>query len=95
MNPLSSNLATQPLVIHNGMWTYLTVRYQAVCMWPRRLRVSPQSMRRQTEMELKMFKQNEEVYRTMREAALKKQPAKAMAENSSTEEKIEDVSRKQ
>jgi SET and MYND domain-containing protein len=52
-------------------------------------------MRRQTEMELKMFKQNEEVYRTMREAALKKQPAKAMAENSSTEEKIEDVSRKQ
>uniref|UniRef100_A0A8C5A450 [histone H3]-lysine(4) N-trimethyltransferase n=1 Tax=Gadus morhua TaxID=8049 RepID=A0A8C5A450_GADMO len=54
-----------------------------------------ESMRRQTEMELKMFKQNEEVYRTMREAALKKQPAKAMAENSSTEEKIEDVSRKQ
>ena len=50
-------------------------------------------MRSQTEMELKMFQQNEEVYRTMREAALKKQPAKGIAEN--TEEKIEDVSRKQ
>ncbi|XP_040915627.1 histone-lysine N-methyltransferase SMYD1a [Toxotes jaculatrix] len=31
-------------------------------------------MRTQTEMELKMFKQNEEVYHTMRDAALKNQP---------------------
>ncbi|XP_076614860.1 histone-lysine N-methyltransferase Smyd1-like [Chaetodon auriga] len=31
-----------------------------------------ESMRSQTEMELKMFKQNEQVYQTMREAALKK-----------------------
>ncbi|XP_041816300.1 histone-lysine N-methyltransferase Smyd1-like [Chelmon rostratus] len=31
-----------------------------------------ESMRRQTEMELKMFKQNEHVYQTMRDAALKK-----------------------
>ena len=42
-----------------------------------------------------MFQQNEEVYRTMREAALKKQPVKGMAESSSTEEQMEDVSRKQ
>ncbi|XP_029921298.1 histone-lysine N-methyltransferase SMYD1a [Myripristis murdjan] len=33
-----------------------------------------ESMRMQTEMELKLFKQNEEVYHTMREAALKSQP---------------------
>lgn len=37
-------------------------------------------MRTQTEMELRMFKQNEYVYHTMREAALKNQPMKMMAE---------------
>ncbi|CAL8321961.1 unnamed protein product [Lota lota] len=54
-----------------------------------------ESMRRQTEMELKMFQQNEDVYHTMREAALKKQPAMGMAQNTSPDGKIEDVSRKQ
>lgn len=37
-------------------------------------------MRMQTEMELRMFKQNEYVYHTMREAALKNQPMQMMAE---------------
>lgn len=32
--------------------------------------VSPQAMRSQTEMELRMFKENEHVYLNMREAAL-------------------------
>lgn len=34
--------------------------------------LNPQTMRRQTEIELKMFKQNEDEYHAMREAALKK-----------------------
>lgn len=37
-------------------------------------------MRTQTEMELRMFKQNEYVYHSMREAALKNQPMQMMAE---------------
>ncbi|XP_016306634.1 histone-lysine N-methyltransferase SMYD1b [Sinocyclocheilus anshuiensis] len=39
-----------------------------------------EAMRMQTEMELRMFKQNEYVYHTMREAALKNQPIRMMAE---------------
>uniref|UniRef100_A0A4W4F6Q6 [histone H3]-lysine(4) N-trimethyltransferase n=1 Tax=Electrophorus electricus TaxID=8005 RepID=A0A4W4F6Q6_ELEEL len=39
-----------------------------------------EAMRNQTEMELRMFKQNEYVYHSMREAALKNQPMKMMAE---------------
>lgn len=42
--------------------------------------VSHQAMRMQTEMELRMFKQNEYVYHSMREAALKNQPIRMMAE---------------
>lgn len=38
------------------------------------------AMRMQTEMELRMFKQNEYIYHTMREAALKNQPMQMMAE---------------
>lgn len=37
-------------------------------------------MRQQTEMELRMFKQNEFVYHQMREAALKNQPMSMQAE---------------
>ncbi|XP_051950972.1 histone-lysine N-methyltransferase SMYD1b isoform X2 [Xyrauchen texanus] len=39
-----------------------------------------EAMRVQTEMELRMFKENEYVYHSMREAALKNQPMKMMAE---------------
>ncbi|XP_064164045.1 histone-lysine N-methyltransferase SMYD1a isoform X2 [Anguilla rostrata] len=39
-----------------------------------------EAMRMQTEMELRMFRQNEYVYHTMREAALKNQPMSMMAE---------------
>ncbi|KAJ8340157.1 hypothetical protein SKAU_G00347900 [Synaphobranchus kaupii] len=39
-----------------------------------------ETMRMQTEMELRMFKQNEYVYHTMREAALKNKPASMMAQ---------------
>ncbi|XP_073676002.1 histone-lysine N-methyltransferase SMYD1-like [Garra rufa] len=39
-----------------------------------------EAMRMQTEMELRMFKQNEYVYHSMREAALKNQPMRMMAE---------------
>ncbi len=46
-------------------------------------------MRMQTEKELKMFKQNEYVYHTMRDAALKTQP---MASN---DEKIKGLFHKQ
>ncbi|KAJ8260774.1 hypothetical protein COCON_G00164970 [Conger conger] len=38
------------------------------------------TMRNQTEMELRMFRQNEYVYHTMREAALKNQPMSMMTE---------------
>lgn len=37
-------------------------------------------MRMQTEMELRMFKQNEYVYHSMREAALQNKPMQMMAE---------------
>lgn len=36
--------------------------------------VFPQSMRSQTEMELRMFKENEHAYHSMREAALSNKP---------------------
>lgn len=51
-----------------------------------------QSMRMQTEVELKMFKQNEYVYHTMRDAALKTQP---MGSSSSADEKIKGLFHKQ
>ncbi|KAM4597611.1 histone-lysine N-methyltransferase Smyd1-like [Polymixia lowei] len=53
-----------------------------------------ESIRMQTEMELKMFKQNVNVYHTMREAALKNQPVRMMAD-SSPDEKIKGLLRKQ
>lgn len=49
-------------------------------------------MRTQTEMELKLFKEDEKVYHAMRDAALMKQPVTGI---SSADEKIQDVSRKQ
>lgn len=52
-------------------------------------------MRRQTEMELRMFKQNEYMYQTMRDAALKNKPRGMMAEQSAADEKIKDLFRKQ
>lgn len=42
----------------------------------------PQAMRMQTEMELRMFRQNEFMYHKMREAALNNQPMQVMAEPS-------------
>lgn len=42
-------------------------------------------MRMQTEMELKMFQQNEDVYHTIREAALKDKPMSMVAEPSANE----------
>ncbi|XP_071763008.2 histone-lysine N-methyltransferase SMYD1a [Centroberyx gerrardi] len=53
-----------------------------------------ETMRTQTEAELRMFKQNEHVYHTMREAALKHEPA-CMIDSSSTDEKIKGLIRKQ
>lgn len=50
------------------------------------------AMRTQTEMELRMFKQNEYIYHTMREAALKNQPMQMMAEP--VEEGIKSLFRK-
>lgn len=50
------------------------------------------AMRMQTEMELRMFKQNEYIYHTMREAALKNQPMQMMAEP--VEEGIKSLFRK-
>uniref|UniRef100_A0A3Q3T046 [histone H3]-lysine(4) N-trimethyltransferase n=1 Tax=Mastacembelus armatus TaxID=205130 RepID=A0A3Q3T046_9TELE len=44
-----------------------------------------ESIRMQTEMELKLFEQNEQVYHSMRDAALKKQP---LASSSSADENI-------
>lgn len=52
-----------------------------------------ESMRMQTEMELRMFKQNEYVYQTLRQAALKDKSVGMMAERSTADEKIEDLSR--
>lgn len=50
-----------------------------------------ESMRMQTEMELKMFKQNESAYHTLRETALKH----PMASSTSAEENIKGILRKQ
>ncbi|GLD54149.1 histone-lysine N-methyltransferase SMYD1-like isoform X1 [Lates japonicus] len=49
------------------------------------------SMRIQTEMELRMFKQNEYVYHSMREAALKNKPMTMMHEPKSVEEGIKNL----
>ncbi|MCI4380953.1 hypothetical protein PGIGA_G00245860 [Pangasianodon gigas] len=51
-----------------------------------------EAMRTQTEMELRMFKQNEYIYHTMREAALKNQPMQMMPEP--VEEGIKSLFRK-
>uniref|UniRef100_A0A8D3D8E4 [histone H3]-lysine(4) N-trimethyltransferase n=1 Tax=Scophthalmus maximus TaxID=52904 RepID=A0A8D3D8E4_SCOMX len=50
-----------------------------------------EAMRMQTEMELRMFKQNEYVYHSMREAALKNKPMSMMHEPSSMEEGIKNL----
>ncbi|XP_077600621.1 histone-lysine N-methyltransferase SMYD1-like isoform X1 [Stigmatopora nigra] len=50
-----------------------------------------ESMRVQTEMELRMFKQNEYVYHSMREAALKNRPMTMMHEPKSVEEGIKNL----
>ncbi|KAJ8413963.1 hypothetical protein AAFF_G00065610 [Aldrovandia affinis] len=52
-----------------------------------------EAMRMQTEMELRMFQQNEYVYHSMREAALKNQPMNMMAEP--VAENIKSLFRKQ
>lgn len=53
--------------------------------------ISSQAMRIQTEMELRMFKQNEYVYHSMREAALKNKPMTMMHEPKSVEEGIKNL----
>ncbi|KAF7667484.1 hypothetical protein LDENG_00061330 [Lucifuga dentata] len=50
-----------------------------------------EAMRMQTEMELRMFKQNEYVYHSMREAALKNRPMTMMNEPTSVEEGIKNL----
>lgn len=45
----------------------------------------------QTEMELRMFKQNEYVYHSMREAALKNKPMTMMHEPKSVEEGVSSI----
>uniref|UniRef100_A0A8C6LT06 [histone H3]-lysine(4) N-trimethyltransferase n=1 Tax=Nothobranchius furzeri TaxID=105023 RepID=A0A8C6LT06_NOTFU len=50
-----------------------------------------EAMRMQTEMELRMFKQNEYVYHSMREAALKNKPMTMMHEPKSVEEGIKNL----
>ncbi|XP_056137976.1 histone-lysine N-methyltransferase SMYD1b isoform X1 [Lampris incognitus] len=50
-----------------------------------------EAMRMQTEMEFRMFKQNEYVYHTMREAALKNKPMSMMHEPTSMEEGIKNL----
>eukprot|EP00064_Thunnus_orientalis_P014419 superscaffoldBa00002496_g14463 len=49
------------------------------------------AMRMQTEMELRMFKQNEYVYHSMREAALKNKPMTMLHEPKSVEEGIKNL----
>ena len=51
-------------------------------------------MRMQTEMELRMFKTNEYVYHSMREAALKNQPMSVMNEPAGVEEGIKNLFRR-
>ncbi|KAM9811162.1 histone-lysine N-methyltransferase SMYD1b [Neosynchiropus ocellatus] len=50
-----------------------------------------EAMRMQTEMELRMFKQNEYVYHSMREAALKNKPMAMMHEPKSVEDGIKNL----
>ncbi|MEQ2162378.1 hypothetical protein GOODEAATRI_019151 [Goodea atripinnis] len=50
-----------------------------------------EAMRMQTEMELRMFKQNEYVYQSMREAALKNKPMTMLHEPKSVEEGIKNL----
>ncbi|KAL6113998.1 smyd1 [Pungitius sinensis] len=50
-----------------------------------------EAMRMQTEMELRMFKQNEYVYHSMREAALKNKPMAMMHEPRSVDEGIKNL----
>lgn len=54
-----------------------------------------EAMRMQTEMELRMFKQNEYIYHSMREAALKNQPMSMMNEPIAVDEGIKNLFRKQ
>lgn len=51
----------------------------------------PQAMRMQTEMELRMFKQNEYVYHSMRDAALKNKPMTMLHEPKGVEEGIKNL----
>ncbi|XP_067084381.1 histone-lysine N-methyltransferase SMYD1b [Osmerus mordax] len=53
-----------------------------------------EAMRMQTEMELRMFKTNEYVYHSMREAALKNQPMSVMNEPAGVEEGIKNLFRR-
>lgn len=53
--------------------------------------LSPQAMRMQTEMELRMFKQNEYVYHSMRDAALKNKPMSMMHEPKCVEDEIKNL----
>lgn len=50
-----------------------------------------QAMRMQTEMELRMFKQNEYVYHSMRDAALQNKPMAMMHEPTGVEEGIKNL----
>lgn len=50
-----------------------------------------QAMRMQTEMELRMFKQNEYVYHSMRDAALQNKPMTMMHEPKGVEEGIKNL----
>lgn len=50
-----------------------------------------QAMRMQTEMELRMFKQNEYVYHSMRDAALKNKPMSMMHEPKCVEDGIKNL----
>lgn len=52
---------------------------------------SSQAMRVQTEMELRMFKQNEYVYHSMRDAALKNKPMTMMHEPKGVEDGIKNL----
>lgn len=53
-----------------------------------------EAMRMQTEMELRMFKQNEYIYHSMREAALKNQPMNVMKEPSGVQEDVKNLFRR-
>lgn len=53
--------------------------------------MSPQAMRMQTEMELRMFEKNEYVYHNMREAALKNKPMAMMHEPNPVDEGVKNL----